>query len=324
MDLTSTVPNPAVDIHPNLEPIRELLASATMRSSPSSSRVETGSSMNSLTLAGVVLFPGCSGYPEGNLALLPPSDVVDTINTRLVAPMITIQQFLPLLIRHSNDPKSPSSIVIAYPSIPKSLSPARQIPESIVASSMSSLAASLNREIASISANITTHELKLGNFDLGSIPGGKNTPQVYHPSHASGRLDPNNSALTHWHSSQRAAIQRTTLGQRSLIKGSSARELHNAVFDVLAAPQVFKAFGKYEWQTSKRSSTVFVGTGARVYDLVGRWIPGGVVGAVMRFKSRHALNEFAVSAEAAHGSPRPHESVYNGASGSESAMWEKI
>jgi hypothetical protein len=35
MDLTSTVPNPNVDIHPNLEPIRELLASATMRSSPS-------------------------------------------------------------------------------------------------------------------------------------------------------------------------------------------------------------------------------------------------------------------------------------------------
>lgn len=324
MDLTSTVPNPAVDIHPNLEPIRELLASATMRSSPASSRINTGSSMNSLTLAGVVVFPGCSGYPQGSLALLHPSDVVDTINTRLVAPIITVQQFLPLLARHSTDPKSPSSIVIAYPSIPKSLSPPRQIPESIVASSMSSLASSLTREVTSMSANITIHELKLGNFDLGSIPGAKMSSQAFHPSSSTGRLDPNNSALTHWHSSQRAAIQRSTFGQRSLIKGSAARDLHNAVFDLLAPPQVFKAFGKYEWQTSKKSSTVFVGSGARVYDFVGGWAPGGIVGLVMRLRNRNAeMEEFPKFSE--QPAPAPHESVYGGPStGSDSAMWEKI
>jgi NAD(P)-dependent dehydrogenase (short-subunit alcohol dehydrogenase family) len=328
MDLTSTVPNPAVDIHPNLEPIRELLANATTRSSPAASRVGSGSSMSSLSLAGIVVFPGCSGYPEGSLALLPPSDVVDTINTRLVAPVITVQQFLPLLARHSTEPKSPASIVIAYPSIPKSLSPPRQIPEAVVTSSLSALASSLRREVTSMSTNITVHEMKLGNFDLGSLPGAKNNAQTFEPSSSTGRLDPTNSALTHWHSSQRAAIQRTSFGQRSLIKGSAARELHNAVFDALAPPQVFKAFGKYEWQTSKRSSTVFVGSGARVYDFVGGWVPSGIVGFVMGFRNRNApKDEFLRYTEQSARSPGAgvHESVYGGASaGSESAMWEKI
>ena len=324
MDLTSTVPNPAVDIHPNLEPIRELLASATMRSSPSASRVDSGSSMNSLTLAGVVVFPGCSGYPEGPLALLPPSDVVDTINTRLVASIITVQQFLPLLHRHSTDPKSPSSIVIAYPSIPKSLSPPGQIPETIVASSLSTLASGMRRETSSRASNITVHEVKLGNFDLGSVPGAKSNGQTYHSSPSTGRLDPSNSALTHWHSSQRAAIQRTTFGQRSLVRGSAARELHNAVFDALAPPQTFKAFGRYDWQTSKRSSTVFVGSGARVYDFVGGWVPGGVVGLVMGFRNTHTqIEDLPRSTE--QSSPKLSESLYGGGSAeSESGVWEKL
>ena len=174
-----------------------------------------------------------------------------------------------------------------------------------------------------MSANIAVHELKLGNFDLGSIPGAKGTPQSYH-SPSTGRLDPANSALTHWHSSQRAAIQRTSFGQKSLIRGSAARELHNAVFDALAPPQVFKAFGKYEWQTRKASNTMFVGSGARVYDFVGVWVPGGVVGLVMRFKNRNAPKE-EFSSFTEQKSPKLNESVYDGGSaGSESAMWEKL
>ena len=124
IDLTSTVPNPAVDVHPNLEPLRDQLMKSSRSSSPSSStksKAHGGSTMYNMTLAGLIIFPGCSGYSEGPLALLPPSEIVDTINTRLVSSLLTVQQFLPLLATHSLDPKSPSSIVIAYPSIPNSL-----------------------------------------------------------------------------------------------------------------------------------------------------------------------------------------------------------
>ncbi|RMZ84616.1 hypothetical protein DV737_g1119, partial [Chaetothyriales sp. CBS 132003] len=341
MDLTSTVPNPAVDIHPNLEHIREQLFRSSASSRPSSpataaagtGKARQGTTLCNMQLSGVVVFPGCSGYPDGTLALLPPSDVVDTINTRLVSPLLTIQQFLPLLATYSIDPKSPSSIVIAYPSIPRSLSPPNQIPESIITSSLSSLAASLKREVVSMSANITVHELKLGNFDLGSVPGGQTpTQSTYFHGQQQQRqaTDPSRSAVTHWHSSQRAAIQRTSFGQRGFIRGSSARELHNAVFDALAPPQQFKAFGVYEWQFPRRSSTVFVGSGARLYDIVGTIVPSGIVGFIMGHRRRGARPGEGESS-GVWGLARPdgyhlHQPGQNlGTSiGSDSAAWEKV
>lgn len=341
IDLTSTVPNPAVDVHPNLEPIRDLLTKSSRPSSPSSSRSFQGSSMGNMILAGVVVFPGCSGYSEGPLALLPPSDIVDTLNTRLVSPVLTIQQFLPLLANHSTDPKSPASIVIAYPSIPQSLNSPRQIPECLVTSSLSTLASSLRSEIHAANANITVSELKMGNFDMGSVTGTRTTA-----AQSTGRLDPSNSALTHatthWHSSQRAAIQRRTLGQRSFIRGSSAREFHNAVFDALAPAQTFKAFGRFEWQSMTRSNVVFVGSGARLYDIIGRFLPRGLVASMMGHRSPyHQMDEehkigtgaariypaqTGVGSGSGHVTPVRSSSAPWGANsaGSESGVWEKI
>lgn len=296
IDLTSTVPNPAVDVHPNLEPIRDLLtqSSSSRPSSPGPaaaagrrSTTTSGSSMGNMTLAGIILFPGCSGYSEGPLALLPPSDVVDTINTRLASPVLTLQQFLPLLANHSTDPKTPSAVVVAYPSIPHSLAAPRQIPECLVTSSLSALASSLRREIHAAGANITVTELKLGNFDMGSVPSSSSPPSRHAPPGSSSSSALTHSQQSHWHSSQRAALQRRSLGQRGLIRGSSAREFHNAVFDALAPPQTFKAFGAFEWTASRRhADVVFVGSGARVYDLVGRFVPKGLVAAMMGFSRR--------------------------------------
>lgn len=328
IDLTSTVPNPAVDVHPNLEPIRELL----------SHPVQT---QNHMSLAGIVIFPGCSGYAEGPLALLPPSDIVDNINTRLVAPVLTVQQFLPLLASHSVDPRSPASIVIAYPSIPNSLSPPRQIPECLVTSSLSALASSLKREVKAAKANITVSELKLGNFDMGSVASSRTTPtqSAYYP--ASGTSG-TSSALTPWHSSQRAALQRKTLGQRSFIRGSSAREFHNAVFDALAPPQTFKAFGRFEWTATRRPGVVFVGTGARIYDIVGRMMPDGLVAFMMGHRRREDDEIDVRQARVRHFAQHDHgdrdssagsaeqrgpaaSTVWGfGSAGSESGIWEKV
>lgn len=51
------------------------------------------------------------------------------------------------------------------------------------------------------------------------------------------------------------------------MKGSSLRDLHNAVFDVIDG--------------SVRSSTVRVGLGAGVYGFVGRWVPRSLVSWMM-------------------------------------------
>lgn len=285
IDLTSTVPHPAYDTHPDLEPIRELLSQPSRSVSPASPRVSIGSRTHALSLAGIIVFPGCSGYPVGPLALLHPTDIVDSINTRLLQPLLTAQQFLPLLARHSYDPKSPTSIIIAYPSIPASLTPPAEVPSTLISSSLSILAASLRREVAVSSANIVVHELKLGNFDLGSTYSRTLNRDIFpSPGHE------HSQALTHWHSSQRAAAQRSRLGQGRIMKsGSSAREFHNAVFDALAPPQTFKAFNRYEFSFPKRSSTRYVGSGARAYDLCGRFLPSGLVSLMLGYRGRRDM-----------------------------------
>ena len=316
IDLTSTVPNPATDVHPNLEPIREQLTKSSRSSSPGSGKSRQGTTLSNMTLAGLIIFPGCSGYPEGTLTYLPPSDLVDTINTRLVSPLLTVQQFLPLLTTHST-PLIPSAIIIAYPSIPQSLTPPTQTPESIITSSLSTLARSLKREVTSTSANITVHELKLGNFDLGSTNATPTQSTYFADREAS------KSALTPWHSTQRAASIRTSLGQRSLIKGTSARELHNAVFDALAPPQQYKAFGRYDWSVPKRSSTVFVGSGARLYDVVGKVVPSGIVGFVMGYRKRRD-EESQTSRPESFYQHQPEVGQMSNSVGSDSALWEKV
>jgi hypothetical protein len=59
------------------------------------------------------------------------------------------------------------------------------------------------------------------------------------------------------------------------------------VFDALAGPQTFKAFGRFEWSSmSHRRDVVFVGAGARLYDLVGKVVPGGLVLWMMGYRRR--------------------------------------
>jgi hypothetical protein len=258
IDLTSTTPNPLVDIHPNLEPIKELLTRSTRSSSPGYSPAGA----DSLTLAGIVILPGTSGYPIDPLIHLAPNDIIDTINTRVLSPILTVQQFLPLLSRFSQ-PASPSSIVFAYSSIPKSLDSPNQIPEVITAASISSLTQSLRREIRAANASITLSELRLGNFDVGP----------YKPEQAL-------TQQNHWHSSHRASTPSPT---RAIVKGSSTRDFHNAVFDALAPAVTFRPFGLFDYTVSKPHGITYVGSGARFYAVVGSTLPSGLVGWMMGY-----------------------------------------
>ena len=321
MDLTSSVPNPGLDLHPNLEPIRQLIKPSSRASSPGSVKSSQSNSASfHHTLAGLILLPGSTGYPTGPLATLPPTDLIDTVNTRLLSPILTVQQFLPLLAlaetqaqssaatsttKAAGLPLSAPSVILAYSSIPTSLHPPHQIPETITTTSLSSFARSLDRELHPKS-NISITEIKFGFFDLGSVlPRAPRAGDYVYPQHIrereqgqerSGPEVPRNSAFTHWHSSQRAAAQRSIHGQQqegsdsgnySKIRGagSSLREFHNAVFDTLNPSPGFKAFGVVSWGRNRRRrirGTVYVGQGARLYDLAGKWIPEGLVGWLIR------------------------------------------
>lgn len=327
MDLTSTVPNPAVDIHPNLEPIRELLNRSSRSGSLGSAQSSQSATPLNLSLAGLVVLPGSSGYPVGPFLSIPPNELIDTINTRLLSSVLTVQQLLPLLSNRDDDGTSGSSIVIAYPSIPLSLLPPYQVPSLLTTSSLSTFAKSLRREVKMQGLNIHITELKLGNFDLGSSYA-RATNTAANASDLEAQIRGQSSALTHWHSSQRAALQRSSLGQTSLVRGSALREFHNAVFDSLAPPRRFMAFGVSSWGTTRRPGLVYVGSGARLYDLIGKIVPQPLVGWMMdnshgQWHSR--------AAKLAEGATTPKQEARSAgawgshsSTGSESGVWEKV
>lgn len=75
-----------------------------------------------------------------------------------------------------------------------------------------------------------------------------------------------------------AAKQGDTGAARINSKGSSLRELHNSLFDVIVRG---KASG----------GTVFVGRGSRVYELVSKWVPAGVVAWMLGIRKPQLWNE---------------------------------
>lgn len=116
---------------------------------------------------------------------------------------------------------------------------------------MNQYISTLRREVQDQGVNVV--QFRLGHFDYG-ITLSENqqlVPSQYSP---------------------RAEFARRRLEQKGLekpVKGQSLRELHNGVFDAIVR-------GK------GRNGTVFVGRGAWSYDLVGRWVPDGIVGWMIK------------------------------------------
>lgn len=107
-------------------------------------------------------------------------------------------------------------------------------------------------------------QLKLGTFDYGSAPGGRQQiAQVRAPGSEA------KEEVRSWDAATQARYGSDYLarmvGGQGGVKGSSLRELHNCVFDAIV-------------RDKGRGGTIFVGSGSWTYDFVGRWVPGGVVG----------------------------------------------
>ena len=89
--------------------------------------------------------------------------------------------------------------------------------------------------------------------------------------------------LLSWDAQTRAQYAREYMAQQahlagvsgSEVKGSSLKELHNRVFDVL---------------TGREASEIrWLGRGSRVYDIVGTWVPYGLVGWMLGFQGQEKV-----------------------------------
>ena len=181
----------------------------------------------------------------------------DTLNVNVIAPFALLQAFLPLLVSQK------STLLALTSSIVPSLKAASHAPESVIAASVDAYIATLRKEIPSKDLNIV--QLKLGSFAFGTSVSTERqmvatafTARADHPD---------------WTAAARAQHLKEHLTKltQERASGSSPRELHNTVFDAIVR-------GK------GRGGTVFVGRGAWTYDLIGRWVPGGVVGWMMGSK----------------------------------------
>jgi len=88
------------------------------------------------------------------------------------------------------------------------------------------------------------------------------------------------------------------------------------------------AFGVFGWGATRRPGLVYVGTGARLYDIVGKVVPQGLVGWMMDNSHRNWHSRGAKPTEAVTAAKPDATSSggwgSNSLTGSESGVWEKV
>jgi NAD(P)-dependent dehydrogenase (short-subunit alcohol dehydrogenase family) len=243
--------------------------------------VAQGIKQHHLVFRSLILVP-TPNYPSLPIATLAPSALSDLLNTRLLQPILTLQTFLPLLqilplshpIQHPSPPPPPikPSVLVLTPSIISSLNPAFHLPESAIVSALTSFTSVLTSELQPLGIPVT--HIRLGTFDTS--PFSPHNRQLTVSSQRVEMLKWEESAR-HAYGKNYATVTSKTGGGGVVGKGSSLRELNNAVFDAMVR-------GK--------GGVVRVGTGSRVYGFVGRWVPSGLVGWMMGVRGVGNKEEF--------------------------------
>ncbi|CAI7677597.1 unnamed protein product [Penicillium manginii] len=266
LDLTAGTSTPS-ELHPSLHELRSLI---TQPQSPL-----PGMPPHTCQLSGVIIVPS-PNFAAGPVATIPPSSWADTVNTRLLSPILTAQVFLPLLTLRNNN----STIIFAYPSISSSLSAPFAGPEVATTRAISGFATSLRQELRLLEhGNVDVVELRLGNIDLG-------------PSYRNAQNQITGTEVLAWSAQQRALYgpqYLSSIEQRpvasagpSTVRGSPARNLHHALMDALEP-------ASRDWigRRTRKKSIMYVGRGARSYSVIGAWMPSGLVGLMMGYRSGH-------------------------------------
>lgn len=217
-----------------------------------------GAAPHNLHFAGLVMVPDLI-YPSGPVETISPELWSDALNAKVLNTIATTQAFLPIMY----DTKA--RIILLTPGVVSSLKPAFHAVESTVVTALEGFAASLRQELGTLGISVCL--FKLGTFDFT----GTGSKTQLRPSHNRIRTWPPSARSLY---AQNYEAQGGVAAQRGIFsdystgsKGSSLRELHNAVFDALT-----KNSPKSVWR---------VGRGSVAYDIVGNWIPSGVVGYML-------------------------------------------
>lgn len=254
---------------------------------------------NYLNLKSVILIPSLN-YQTSPIATIPPSSFSDLFNTHLLHPILTIQSFLPLLTARMGpsgekyDPK----VLVFTPSIISSINPPFHAAEATVCSALSAFTEVLTAELRPLSIPVT--HIQLGTFDFsGFTPSSQSTTAplglLPAPDHAEALTWPESARHAYGRNFVATSASAISAGRIRGMRGSSLRDLHNAVFDVIDG--------------SNTQGVVRIGLGASIYGFVGRWMPRGLVAWMMGMRK---VDELATWQSSPYGSPRTRPGSDNG------------
>ncbi|ROT43648.1 DUF1776-domain-containing protein [Sodiomyces alkalinus F11] len=253
---------------------------------------------NFLSLKSVILIPSVH-YQTSPIATIPPSSFADLFNTHLLHPILTIQAFLPLLtarLTPAGEKWYPPKVMVLTPSIISSINPPFHAPEATVCSALSAFTEVLTAELRPLSVPVT--HMQLGTFDFTGFTSSRHphaslasaSASPYQKSLAGPGIDADATETLMWPENARHAYGRNFVTQNTSaisagrirgLKGTSLRQLHTAVFDVMDG--------------SITSGTVRLGLGAGVYGFVGRWVPRGLVAWMMGIRRVDELSAWQTS-----------------------------
>jgi len=215
-----------------------------------------------LEFAGLILIPDTT-YPAGPVETIAPELWADAFNAKVLNTVLMAQAFLPTVCDHK------SRVLMLTPNVISSLRPPFHAVESTVAGALEGFAASLGAELSTLGVQLC--HLKLGTFDRGSHGAGQHIERTGRGEVSSWSAHARGAYANNYHASDSELKDMAVLTRRSKgSRGSSLRELHNAVFDALTQRSLQRV-----WR---------VGRGSLLHEVVGSWVPPGIVGWMMGMK----------------------------------------
>ncbi|OJD32910.1 uncharacterized protein BKCO1_3500081 [Diplodia corticola] len=214
-----------------------------------------GASAHNLNFAGLVLVPDLI-YPSGPVETISPEYWSDALNAKVLNTVATTQAFLPVVCQFK------ARVLLLTPNVVSSLRPPFHGVESTVVGALEGFATSLSGELSTIGIDLC--HIKLGTFDCSSVGNKQYLQSICDRQTEAWPAGARALYGDNYVTQSRIAHSRGMFSENgSTAKGSHLRELHNAVFDAL---------------TRKRPQKVWrVGRGSVAYDIVGSWVPGGLV-----------------------------------------------
>lgn len=228
----------------------------------------SGASLHNLSFSALILVPDLI-YPSGPVETVSPELWSDALNAKVLKTITLAQAFLPTVCSLK------ARVLMMTPSIVSSLRPPFHSVETTVVSALEGFTASLRGELGTLGIDVC--QFKLGTFDYSHVGAKQHLQFLGSPDTELWPPTARQSYASNFVNQSRIARNRGMFCQNGNT-GSSLRELHISVFDAI---------------TQKHPRRVWhVGRGSLTYDMVGNWVPAGLVGRMLGVQ-RVSLDETA-------------------------------